>query len=203
VSADGPGNPKIQNIQRCVIVRPMAEQAPLIETQPAAPNAQQTASGEAPAVKVKGKHGGPRPGSGRPKGSVNFNSQSIAKAIMAAEAQRRLRLDVEPSTPEPAEADKLRRLPPKSQRRGLVESYISLADWKRMMRALVREALRGDLDAIKLCISYVDGQPVARTELTGKDGEALFDPADNLVERLSAQAAAAAGKDVSPEQHVN
>jgi hypothetical protein len=72
-----------------------------------------------------------------------------------------------------------------------------------MMRALVKQALRGDMDAIKLCISYVDGQPVSRTELTGKDGEALFDPADNLVERLSQQIAPAANEGLVTGQHVN
>lgn len=38
---------------------------------------------------------------------------------------------------------------------------------------LVEMALKGDLAAIKLLMSYIDGNPVQRNELTGKDGEAL------------------------------
>lgn len=39
---------------------------------------------------------------------------------------------------------------------------------------VIEMALKGDLAALKLVWSYLEGMPIAKTELTGKEGEPLI-----------------------------
>lgn len=51
---------------------------------------------------------------------------------------------------------------------------------------LIELALKGDLAAIKLLMSYLDGNPIQRTELTGADGAPVqFETLVGLVKEAS------------------
>lgn len=71
--------------------------------------------------------------------------------------------------------------------KALLDKCFTQADRETLIKNLVKEARRAPLmnmEAAKLLLAYTFGKPVEKHELTGSEGEALFEPLAKAIEKV-------------------
>jgi len=85
---------------------------------------------------------------------------------------------------------------PAAAQASAVELFLHNRDFEKLIGDAFRLArspnveVKDRLDVIKLLLAYRDGKPRQRHEVTGPDGESLFDPLDELLAKLDRLATA-------------